>query len=90
MCIPAGCFPLGCISTLPIYILENGGPLGVGVDLSVFSGEVVAGVSLPPVAVECITNNLFVCFVCTYNLCKHSACVLVHTVCTYVCISVVH
>ena len=73
MCIPAGCFPLGCISTLPIYILENGGPLGVGVDLSVFSGVVVAGVSLPPVAVECITNNL----------CKHTACVLVHTVCTY-------
>ena len=64
--------------TLPI--LDTGGPLGVGVDLSVFSVVVVAdgvfaGDSLTPVVVKCISNSRFVYFVCTYNICKHTVCV---------------
>ena len=68
------------VSALTLPILDNSGPLGVGVDLSVFSGVVVApgvvdGDSLPPVVVKCMSNCRFVCFVCTYNICKHSVCV---------------
>ena len=64
------------VSDLTLPILDTGGPLVVGVDLSVFSGVVVAagvvaGVSLPSVVVICIGNSRFVYFVCTYNICKH-------------------
>ena len=50
MHLSAVCFTLGCILTLPI--LDTGGPLGLGLDLSVLSGVVVVagvvvGISLP-------------------------------------------
>ena len=66
------------VSALTLPIRDTGGPLGVGVDLSVFSdvvdaAGVVAGDSLPPVVVKCISNSLFICFVCIYNICKHTA-----------------
>ena len=65
--VSAVCFPHGCILALPT--LDTGGPLGVGVDLSVFSvvvvaAGVVAEVTLPSVVFKRISNYLFVCFVC--------------------------
>ena len=59
------------VSALTLPIPDTGGPLGVGVVLSVFSGGVVAvgvgdGNSLPPWFVICIGNSRFACFVCTY------------------------
>ena len=38
------------VSALTLPVLDTGGPIGVGVDLSVFPGVVVAaGIFLPPV-----------------------------------------
>ena len=59
-----------CISALTLPVLDIGGPLGVGVDLSVFSGVVVtagvvAGNSLTPVVVKCISNSL-ICLFCVF------------------------
>ena len=52
--ITAVCFSTWLHLTLPV--LDTGGPLGLGLDLSVFSGVVVAavvvaGASLPPAVV---------------------------------------
>ena len=55
------CFPHGCILTLHIW--DTGGPLGVGVDLSVFPGVVVAG---PPVVVKRISNNMIYVYIYIY------------------------
>ena len=84
------CFPHGCILTLPT--LDTGGPLGVGVDLSVFPGVVVAAgvvaeVTLPSVVFKRISNYLFVCFVCPCIIYVHKQ---MHYMCcsTYVCMYV--
>ena len=58
------------VSALTLPVLDTGGPLGVGVDLSVFSGGVVAagvvaGNSPSPVVVKCISNSL-ICLFCVY------------------------
>ena len=60
------------VFALTLPVLDSGGPLGVGVNLSVFPGVIVvaAGVvdgdSLTPVVVKCISISL-ICLFCVYT-----------------------